>query len=99
MNIIPLYDRVIVKRIEPETKTASGLIIPGSAAEKPDQGIVMSVGEGRRTDNGTLIPITVKELDLVLFGKQSGHNVKIDGEDLIVLKEEDIFAIIETGDE
>ena len=71
MNIIPLYDRVIVKRIEPETKTASGLIIPGSAAEKPDQGIVMSVGEGRRTDN----------------------------EDLIVLKEEDIFAIIETGDE
>ena len=95
MKLNPLHDRVVVKRTEPETTTSSGLIIPDNVAEKPDQGIVLAVGQGRRTEDGTLIPMTLKENDRVLFGKTSGQQVKIKGEELLILREEEIFAVIE----
>ena len=97
MNFKPLHDRVVVKRIESDTKTAGGLIIPDSAKEKPQEGEVIAVGEGARKDSGELIPMSVKAGDRILFGKWSGTEVKIDGEDLLIMKESDILGVIEGG--
>ena len=94
MKLRPLGDRVIVKRIESETKTASGLYIPDSAAEKPDQGEVIAVGPGKTNDKGETKGLSVKVGDRVLFGKYSGQTVKVDGEELLVMKEEDLFAVV-----
>ena len=95
MNLRPLNDRVIVKRLENETKTASGIVIPDNAAEKPDQGEVLAVGPGRLDDDGDRMPMTVKVGDRVLFGKYSGQTVKVDGDELLVMKEDDLFAVVE----
>ena len=95
MKIRPLHDRVIVKRLEEELKTASGIIIPDSAAEKPDQGEIISVGKGKIGDDGKIRGLDVNVGDKVLFGKYSGQSVKIKGEELLVMKEEDIMGIIE----
>ena len=95
MNIRPLHDRVIVKRVEPETRTASGLYIPDAAGEKPDQGEVLAVGPGMRDDAGKLIPMDVKVGDRVLFGKYSGQTVKVGGEEYLVMREEDIMGVLE----
>ena len=95
MKIRPLYDRVIVKRVEEERKTASGIVIPDSATEKPDQGEVIAVGPGKRDDAGKLIPMDVKVGDKVLFGKYAGQTVKVEGEELLVMREEDIMGVVE----
>lgn len=95
MKIRPLHDRVIVKRLEEERKTASGIVIPDTAAEKPDQGEVIAVGPGKRNDRGELIAMEVKVGDRVLFGKYAGQTVKVEGEELLVMREEDIMGIIE----
>ena len=95
MKLRPLADRVIVKRLENETKTASGIVIPDNAAEKPDQGEVLAVGAGKRNDKGELAPMSVKVGDRVLFGKYSGQTVKVDGDELLVMREEDLFAVVE----
>jgi chaperonin GroES len=95
MNLRPLHDRVIVKRLENETKTASGIYIPDNAAEKPDQGEVLAVGPGKKNDKGESITLGVKVGDRVLFGKYSGQSVKVDGNELLVMKEEDLFAVVE----
>jgi len=94
MNLRPLHDRVIVKRLDQETKTASGLIIPDAAAEKPDQGEILAIGNGKVQDNGQVRPLEVKVGDRVLFGKYSGQAVKVDGEELLVMREEDIMAVV-----
>ena len=94
MNLRPLADRVIVKRIESETKTASGIFIPDNAAEKPDQGEVLAVGPGKRNDKGEFVVLNVAVGDRVLFGKYSGQTVKVDGEELLVMREEDLFAVV-----
>ena len=94
MKIRPLHDRVIVKRIEDERKTASGIVIPDSAAEKPDQGEVVAVGPGKRGDDGKLIAPDVKVGDRVLFGKYAGSTVKMDGDELLVMREEDIMGVV-----
>ena len=91
----PLHDRVVVKRIDADTKTKSGIIIPDSAQEKPSEGEVIAVGTGGRDEAGKLIPIDVKVGDRILFGKWSGTEVKIDGEDLIIMKESDILGVLE----
>jgi chaperonin GroES len=90
----PLHDRVVVKRLENETKTASGIVIPDNAAEKPDQGQIVAVGEGKKNDKGDRLPMDVKVGDIVVFGKYSGQTVKVDGEELLVMKEEDLFAVV-----
>jgi chaperonin GroES len=95
MKIRPLHDRVIVKRVEEERKTASGIVIPDSAAEKPDQGEVIAVGDGKRDEAGKLIPMAVKVGDRVLFGKYAGQTVKVEGEELLVMREEDIMGVVE----
>ena len=95
MKLRPLADRVIVKRIESETKTASGIFIPDNAAEKPDQGEVLSVGPGKRNDKGDFIALNVAVGDRVLFGKYSGQTVKVAGDELLVMKEDDLFAVVE----
>ena len=95
MKIRPLHDRVIVKRIEDERKTASGIVIPDSAAEKPDQGEVLAAGTGKILEDGKVRPIAVKVGDRILFGKYSGQTVKVDGEELLVMREEDIMGVIE----
>ncbi len=94
MSFAPLHDRVLVRRLEGEEKTAGGLIIPDSAKEKPQEGEVIAVGEGARKDSGELIPVAVKAGDRVLIGKWSGTEVKIDGEELLIMKEGDILGII-----
>jgi chaperonin GroES len=94
MSFVPLHDRVLVRRIEGEDKTSGGLIIPDSAKEKPQEGEVVSCGEGARKDSGELIEMAVKSGDKILFGKWSGTEVKIDGEDLLIMKESDILGII-----
>ena len=94
MKLRPLHDRVIVKRLENETKTASGIVIPDNAAEKPDQGEIVAVGEGKKNDKGERMPMDVKVGDIVVFGKYSGQTVKVDGEELLVMKEEDLFAVV-----
>jgi chaperonin GroES len=96
MKIRPLHDRVIVKRIEEERKSAGGIVIPDTAAEKPDQGEVLAVGKGKKTEDGKLIPLDVKVGDRVLFGKYSGQTVKVKGEELLVMREEDIMGVIES---
>ena len=95
MKIRPLHDRVIVKRLDEEKKTASGIVIPDTAAEKPDQGEVMSVGKGKLSDEGKLMPLEVKVGDRVLFGKYSGQTVKVKGDELLVMREEDLMGVIE----
>ena len=95
MKIRPLHDRVIVKRMEEERKTASGIVIPDTAAEKPDQGEIIAVGTGKKDDQGKLIPLDVKVGDRVLFGKYAGQTVKVDGDELLVMREEDIMGVVE----
>ncbi|MDP2131190.1 MAG: co-chaperone GroES [Erythrobacter sp.] len=94
MAFRPLHDRVVVRRIEADQKTAGGIIIPDSAQEKPSEGEIVAVGEGARDEDGDRIPMDVKTGDRVLFGKWSGTEVKIDGEDLLIMKESDIMGII-----
>lgn len=95
MNIKPLYDRVVIKRMEEEKMSAGGIVIPDSATEKPIKGEVIAVGEGKALDNGSVRAPKVKVGDKVLFGKYSGTEVKVDGEELLVMREEDIMAVIE----
>jgi len=95
MAFKPLHDRVLVRRVESEEKTKGGLIIPDSAKEKPAEGEVVSVGAGARKDNGELIEMAVKAGDRILFGKWSGTEVKVDGEELLIMKESDILGVIE----
>ena len=95
LKIRPLHDRVIVKRLDEEKKTASGIVIPDTAAEKPDQGEVLSVGKGKLTDEGELVPLDVKVGDRVLFGKYSGQTVTLKGDELLVMREEDILGVVE----
>ena len=95
MKIRPLHDRVIVKRLEEERTTASGIVIPDSATEKPDQGTVQAVGNGKILEDGSVKKLNVKVGDKVLFGKYAGQAVKVDGEELLVMREEDIMGIVE----
>lgn len=96
MNIKPLHDRIIVKCVEEETKTAAGIIIPDTASkEKPQQGMVLAVGPGKVTPEGKVMPMSVKKDDKVLFGKYAGTDIKVDGEDYLILREEDVLGIIE----
>jgi chaperonin GroES len=97
MNFRPLHDRVLVRRVEEETKTAGGIIIPDTAKEKPQEGEVIAVGAGTRSEDGKLIPLDVKAGDRILFGKWSGSEVKVDGEELLIMKESDVLGIIEGG--
>lgn len=97
MKIRPLHDRVIVKRLEEERKTASGIVIPDTAAEKPDQGEIIAVGHGKILEDGKVRPLEVKAGDRVLFGKYSGQTVKVQGEELLVMREEDIMGIVEAA--
>jgi len=90
----PLHDRVIIKRLDQETKSASGLVIPETAAEKPDQGEVLAVGPGKKDEKGAPIALDVKVGDRVLFGKYSGQTVKVEGDELLVMREEDIMAVL-----
>jgi chaperonin GroES len=95
MKFRPLHDRVVIERIDAEAKTAGGIIIPDTAQEKPQQGEVTAVGPGGRDESGKLIPIDVKVGDRILFGKWSGTEVKIDGQDLLIMKESDVMGVIE----
>jgi len=95
MALRPLHDRVLVKRIESEEKTAGGIILPDSVQEKPSEGEVISVGAGTKAEDGTVTPLDVKAGDKILFGKWGGTEVKLDGEDLLIMKESDIMGIIE----
>jgi chaperonin GroES len=95
MNIRPLHDRVIVKRVEEERTSAGGIVLPDSAQEKPSEGKVIAVGHGKLLDNGEIRPLDVKVGDKVLFGKYAGSEVKVEGEELIVMREEDIMGVIE----
>ena len=97
MNFRPLHDRVVVKRIDEEEKTAGGIIIPDTAKEKPMQGKIVAVGPGKRNDSGELSPLDVKSGDTVIFGKWSGTEVTIDGQDLLIMNESDIMGILEKG--
>ncbi|MBU1155282.1 MAG: co-chaperone GroES [Desulfarculaceae bacterium] len=94
MKIKPLQDRVIVERLEEETKTAGGIIIPDSAKEKPQQGKILAVGPGKVMENGTKLEMSVKKGDTVLFGKYSGSEVKIDGKEVLIMREDDILGVI-----
>src|SRR5436190_17489183 len=94
-EIRPLHDRVIVKRLDQEKKTASGIVIPDTAAEKPDQGEVMAIGKGKLSDEGKLVALELKVGDRVLFGKYSGQTVRVKGDELLVMREEDIMGIVE----
>ena len=95
MKFRPLHDRVVVRRLEDETKTAGGIIIPDTAKEKPMQGEIVAAGPGARNEQGALVPLDVKAGDRILFGKWSGTEVKIDGEELLIMKESDVLGIIE----
>ncbi|MCC0022992.1 MAG: co-chaperone GroES [Hyphomicrobiaceae bacterium] len=95
MSFRPLHDRVVVRRLDSEEKTAGGIIIPDTAKEKPSEGVIVSVGPGARDEAGNVIALDVKAGDRVLFGKWSGTEVKIDGEDLLIMKESDIMGVIE----
>jgi chaperonin GroES len=95
MNIRPLQDRVVVKRKEEETTTAGGIVLPGSAAEKPSQGEVVAVGPGRLLDNGDVRPLDLKVGDIVIFGKYASNTVQIDDEELLILNESEIFGVVE----
>ena len=95
MKLRPLHDRVIVKRIDEEEKTSGGIIIPDTAKEKPQEGKVIAVGKGKVLDNGNVMPLTVKKGDRILFGKYSGTDIKIDGEEHLIMREDDILAIVQ----
>ena len=95
MGFRPLHDRVVVRRVDSEEKTAGGIIIPDTAKEKPSEGIIEAVGPGARDESGKIVPLDVKAGDRILFGKWSGTEVKIDGEDLLIMKESDIMGIVE----
>ena len=95
MKFRPLHDRVVVRRVESEAKTAGGIIIPDTAKEKPQEGEIIAVGPGARDEAGKLVPLDVKAGDRILFGKWSGTEVKIDGEELLIMKESDVMGIIE----
>ena len=95
MKIRPLYDRIVVRRKEEETKSAGGILLSGSAKEKPNQGEVVAIGHGKLLDSGEVRPLSVKVGDQVVFGQYSGNNIKIDGDELIILSETEIFGVIE----
>jgi len=96
MNIRPLYDRIVVKRIETQAeKTSGGLYIPDSAKEKPQEGEVVSVGKGKRLDDGKIVPLDVQAGDRILFGKYSGSEIKLDGEDLMIMREDEVLGILD----
>jgi chaperonin GroES len=95
MKFRPLHDRVVVRRVESEEKTAGGIIIPDTAKEKPQEGEIIAVGPGGRDESGKLVPLDVKAGDRILFGKWSGTEVKIDGEDLLIMKESDVMGVLE----
>ncbi len=97
MRFRPLHDRVVVRRIDAEEKTAGGIIIPDTAKEKPQEGEVLAVGPGARDESGKLVPLDVRKGDRVLFGKWSGTEVKIDGDELLIMKESDIMGVLETS--
>ncbi|PCI04041.1 MAG: co-chaperone GroES [Hyphomicrobiales bacterium] len=94
INFRPLHDRVVVRRVEAEEKTAGGIILPDNAQEKPSEGEIVAIGSGARDESGKLVPLDVKKGDLILFGKWSGTEVQINGEDLLIMKESDIMGII-----
>ena len=94
MSFRPLHDRVLVRRVEAEEKSAGGIIIPDTAKEKPQEGEVVSIGTGTRAENGTVTPLDVKAGDRILFGKWSGTEVKLEGEDLIIMKESDVLGVL-----
>jgi len=95
MKFRPLHDRVVVRRVDAEEKTAGGIIIPDTAKEKPQQGEVLAVGPGKRDESGKLVPLDLQAGDQILFGKWSGTEVKVDGEDLLIMKEDDIMGVVE----
>ena len=95
MNLRPLHDRIVVKRMEEERTSPGGIVIPDSATEKPSKGEVVAVGNGKKSDSGDVMPVDVKVGDTVLFGKYSGTEVKVDGDDLLVMREDDVMAVIE----
>jgi len=98
MKIRPLYDRIVVKRIEESAdKTASGLFIPDSAKEKPQEGEVIAVGQGKRSDDGKLMPLDVKAGDRILFGKYSGSDIKLDGEEYMIMREDEVLGVLDGG--
>ncbi len=97
MKFRPLHDRVLVRRVEEEEKTAGGIIIPDTAKEKPMQGEIVAVGTGTRKEDGTVVPLDVQAGDMVLFGKWSGTEVKVDGEELLIMKESDLLGVLEDG--
>jgi len=97
MQFRPLHDRVLVRRVETEAKTAGGIIIPETAQEKPSEGVIVAAGSGVRRDDGTIVPLELKAGDAVLFGKWGGTEVKINGEDLLIMKESDILGVIQTS--
>jgi chaperonin GroES len=98
MNIRPLYDRIVVKRLDNETeKTASGLFIPDSAKEKPQEGEVVAVGQGKRGDDGKVMPLDVKAGDRILFGKYSGSDIKMDGNEYLIMREDEVLGVIENA--
>jgi chaperonin GroES len=95
MNIRPLHDRIIVKRVEEETTTAGGIIIPDSAQEKPQEGEVIAVGKGKSTEDGKILALDVKTGDRVLFGKYAGNEIKIDGQEYLMMREDDVLGVVE----
>lgn len=95
MSLRPLHDRVVIKRSDPEHKSAGGILIPDSAGEKPERGEVIAVGPGRRNDKGDFISLSVKPGQLVLFGKYSGQTIKVDGQEVLVIREDEVLAVIE----
>ena len=97
MNIRPLHDRIIVERLEEETKTAGGLIIPDTAKEKPQQGKVIAVGKGKKTEDGKILPLDVKVGDKILFGKYAGTEIKIEGNEFLMMREDDVLGVVEGG--
>ena len=97
MDIRPLHDRIIVERLEEETKTAGGIIIPDTAKEKPQQGKVIAVGKGKKTEDGKLLPLDVKVGDRILFGKYAGTEIKLDGKEFLMMREDDVLGVIEGG--
>jgi len=95
MSIRPLQDRVVVRRTEEETKSTGGIVLPGSAAEKPSQGEVLAVGPGKKLDDGSVQPVDLKAGDRILFGQYSGSTVKLDGEELLIMNESEVFGVVE----
>lgn len=95
MNLRPLQDRIIVKRVEEETKTAGGLFIPETAKEKPQRGQIVAAGNGKKTEDGKVLPLDVKVGDTVLFGKYAGTEIKVDGEEFLMMREDDLLAVVE----